>query len=126
MAMEKCGQESVVIGKVIAEALGLKSNIWGGLNFSLLLFIDPDLNFHDDEKLRRLFGNLTNSPVGFEEVQALKIRPKGNDLISSSASVCVLRQSGTERLDENRRLIAFYALFHQDSISEVFPNDSHL
>ena len=34
VAMEKCGQESVVIGKVIAEALGLKSNIWGGLNFS--------------------------------------------------------------------------------------------
>ena len=38
-------------------------------------------------------------------------QPKGNDVISSSTSVCVLRQSSSKARDEDRRLIALYALF---------------
>ena len=41
----------------------------------------------------------------------MKNQPKGNDIISSSTSVCVLRQSSSNTRDEDRRLIALYALF---------------
>ena len=81
------------------------------MNFSLLIFIDPDLNFHDEERLSKLFGKLTKNPVTTDDILSLKNQPKGDDLISSSASVCVLRQSNKDKLDENRRLIALYSLF---------------
>jgi uncharacterized membrane protein (DUF485 family) len=105
------GKDAVEIGKWFEEKYGLKSEVWGRMSFSLLLFMDPDLNFHDEEKLRQLLRDLTNYPVSIEDVRSLKNRPKGDDVISSSASVCVLRQSANLKLDEDRRLIALYALF---------------
>jgi len=105
------GKNAIDIGKWVEQEFNLKSEVWGRMGFSLLLFMDPDLNFHDDDKIRRILGDLTNYPVSLEEVRSMKNQPKGNDIISSSTSVCVLRQSSSNTRDEDRRLIALYALF---------------
>lgn len=105
------GKNAIEIGKWVEQEFNLKSEVWGRMGFSLLLFMDPDLNFHDDDKIRRILGDLTNYPVSLEEVRSMKNQPKGNDIISSSTSVCVLRQSSSNTRDEDRRLIALYALF---------------
>ena len=110
-SMKNCGEAAIKIGQSVAQKFSLESKVWGGMNFSLLIFIDPDLNFHDEERLSKLFGKLTKNPVTSDDILSLKNQPKGDDLISSSASVCVLRQSSKDKLDENRRLIALYSLF---------------
>jgi hypothetical protein len=109
--LKKFRTDALEIGKWVESEFDLNSKVWGRMGFSLLLFMDPDLNFHDEDKIRRILGELINCPVSLEEVQSMKNQPKGNDVISSSTSVCVLRQSSSKARDEDRRLIALYALF---------------
>ena len=99
------------IGEWIREKYNLEAKVWGERSFSLVIFMDPDLHFHKKEKLKRLFSELTGNPVSLEAVQSLRERSIGEDVLSSSASVCVLRQRERDRLDEDRKAIAFYALF---------------
>tara|TARA_Y100000588_G_scaffold325199_1_gene358822 strand:- start:472 stop:2799 length:2328 start_codon:yes stop_codon:yes gene_type:complete len=99
------------IGAWIREEYNLTAKVWGERSFSLVIFMDPDLHFHEKEKLQRLFSELTSNPVSLEAVQSLRERSLGDDVLSSSASVCVLRQRERNQLDEDRKAIAFYALF---------------